>query len=308
MMKYETRASRRIIPRWVSFLIGVGLFLAILYWQRIPQRVETDKTFVELRQSYVTKLKVRGPSPQDYINEALPDGVREVFYNSGDLKLKAWYMPPRTPGRHPALVFYHGGFGFGMEDLDGTIPFQEAGFAVFCPSLRGENGNPGHHELFYGELDDARAALQWARQQPEIDPEHIYTFGHSAGGVISALLSLYPGCGARLTGSSGGLYDNSMFRYLSGVPFNWRDPMECQLRVLPPNASEIKIRHIAYVGEGDLPVLQGIPLATSEARKTNAPLTITKISGNHGTSFGPSVNLFLREVQKTLETPESDRK
>jgi dienelactone hydrolase len=306
-MRPQTLQPRRVIPRWVLVLIGVVLILVIARWRTVPQRVATDKTFLQLRESHVTKLLVTGPSPQQYENEELPKGVRQVLYTSGDLKLKAWYLPPRSPGRHPALVFYHGGFAFGMEDLAATAPFTAADFAVLCPSLRGENGNPGHHELFYGELDDARAALRWMAQQPEVDPAHIYTFGHSAGGVLSALLSLYPDCGARLTGSAGGLYDQTIFRYLDGVPFNTRDPLECQLRILPPNASQIKLPHIAYLGEADRLALYGVPLAESEARKANAPLTLVKVPGDHFASFDPALKLFFKEVQKTLTAPPRDR-
>ncbi len=302
-MRPQPLQSRPVLPRsWIIVITAAVLLFVVNQW-RSSSPVALDKPFLELRATHVTKLTTKGPSPQRYENEALPPGVREVRYPSGDLTLKAWYAVPRSPGRHPALVFYHGGFAFGMEDLDALVPFYKANFVILCPSLRGENGNPGNHEMFYGELDDARAAIRWAAQQPEVDPDHIYTFGHSAGGVLSALLSLYPDCGARLTGSAGGLYDETLFSFRPGVPFNTRDSLECQLRILPPHASQIKRPHIAYVGDGDTPVLHGVPRAESEARKTNAPLTVVKVRGDHGSSLDPAVSLFLSEVQKTLAPP-----
>ena len=68
-----------------------------------------------------------------------------------------------------------------------------AGFAVLLPTPRAENGNPGDFEMFFGELDDARAALERARSLRGIDPDRIAIFGHSAGAVLTALLSAaYP--------------------------------------------------------------------------------------------------------------------
>ena len=93
--------------------------------------------------------------------------------------------------------------GFPLNDC---LPFLAAGFAVMTPTLRGENGNPGSFELFYGEVDDAEAAVRFLAAQPRIDSKRIYTFGHSVGGGISALLSLRPEIPVRKGGSSGGLY------------------------------------------------------------------------------------------------------
>jgi dipeptidyl aminopeptidase/acylaminoacyl peptidase len=72
-------------------------------------------------------------------------------------------------------------------------------------TLRGEDGNPGYHEMFFGEVDDGRAAISWLARQPGIDKSRIYAFGHSAGGVVAALFSLYDDLPLRATGSAGGL-------------------------------------------------------------------------------------------------------
>lgn len=117
-----------------------------------------------------------------------------------------------------------------------------------------------------------------------------------------------PDCGARLTGSAGGLYDATLFQYVKSVPFNSNDPLECQLRLLPPNASEIKIPHIAYVGDGDPLVLHGMPMAEAEARRTNAPLTIVRVPGDHFASFGPSMKLYFQEVQKSVAAASRDKR
>src|SRR5207247_4930451 len=99
------------------------------------------------RKDFVTKLRVRGPAPQPYKQETLPAGVQEVEYTSGDLKLKGWLSADPGDGkRHPAVVFLHGGFSFDISDWRDAAPFAEAGFILFMPMLRAENGNPGVYE------------------------------------------------------------------------------------------------------------------------------------------------------------------
>src|SRR5690606_37405015 len=93
-----------------------------------------------------------------------PPGVSRVAYPSGELELAAWYAVPlgASSGRSaPALVYFHGDFAFGPDDFEAVRPFLEAGYVVMTPTLRGENGNPGDFELLWGEIDDARAAIEW---------------------------------------------------------------------------------------------------------------------------------------------------
>ncbi len=60
--------------------------------------------------------------------------------------------------------------------------------------LEGENDNPGQFELFYGEVDDAVAAIDYLRSVPYVDPSRIYLAGHSTGGSIT----LYPPAAKRM--------------------------------------------------------------------------------------------------------------
>src|SRR2546423_6141829 len=104
------------------------------------------------RAGHSTKLTRSGTSPQEYQDQAPPPDVRVVEYMSGPLKLKAWLTPdPRSGKKFPAVVYVHGGFGFGRGGLDGTQPYCSAGFVVMTPTLPGEKGNAGRFGRFYGE-------------------------------------------------------------------------------------------------------------------------------------------------------------
>jgi len=258
-------------------------------------------TFAQRRARHRTRLTVHGPSPQPYDDETPLAPVQLVHYRSGDLELKAWFvLPPgaRPGSRVPALVFFHGGFAFGGEDFDSLKPFLAAGFAVMTPMLRGENGNPGEYELYYGELDDARAAVAWLRSQKDVDPERVFAFGHSAGGVLAALVSFYPDSGLRLTGSAGGLYDVDVLR--GRAPFDLADREEALLRVPAPNADQFRVRHFGYIGTHDDFIQRGAAKAERLASGAGAPLVVERVPGDHFTSFDPALLAFLKRVQDDL--------
>jgi hypothetical protein len=249
-------------------------------------------SFAKRRAQHSTKLWVHRPAPQPYRDEAPPDGVEVVSYPSGPLSLKAWFAHPPGSGRAPALLYFHGGFAFDRDDFEVVRPFVESGFAVMTPMLRGENGNPGAHEHYYGEVDDARAAIAWLRARPDIDPDRVVAFGHSAGGVVSVLVSLYPDSGLRMSGSAGGLYEESIIG-AHGVPFDASDSEELALRTPARNVDQLQVRHLAYVGRDDLLVLKGVIVA-----KEHAPprLEITYLDGDHVTSLPAAVRSFLAAV------------
>ncbi|OYV06309.1 MAG: hypothetical protein CFE26_07010 [Verrucomicrobiales bacterium VVV1] len=265
---------------------------------KAPAKIESR--WLAKKRTHVTQLTHKGPSPQE--GEPLdspPRGSKTVIYESGHLKLKAWYQPISDGRKHPTLVYLHGGFALGEDDLTILDAFHQAGFVIMTPALRGENGNPGIHELYCGELDDALAAIAWVKKQNEVDPARIVTFGHSAGGVLSALLSLYPDA-AVLTGSCGGLYDVGVFEYRE-CPFDPKNRDESAIRVLPPNVAEMKTRHVAYVGKQDGLVMEGAKAAAEGAKAAGHKLLqIQLLEGDHFETLEPALKLFLAESQKAV--------
>lgn len=267
----------------------------------VSQGSNTEKPFLERRAEFTTNLRSPGPSPQAYDYDRPPEGVEEVVYQSGDLKLKAWLCVPdqemATP--HPAIVYFHGGFAFGASDLYDCMPFLESGYVVMTPWLRGENGQPGNFEAYWGELDDAVAATRWLSKQPYVDIENMYAFGHSAGGVLSAMLSLRDDVPVKHTGSSGGLYDTTLFDYASdgSVPFDGSNPVERQLRVLPGNLKWMKRPHFAFIGREDILVVHGHETAKPEIEAGLGQLKPEIINGGHGSSLPEAMVRYIEVIE-----------
>ncbi|HEX8704040.1 MAG TPA: alpha/beta fold hydrolase [Myxococcaceae bacterium] len=251
--------------------------------------------FMRRRELKGPNLVIEGPSHQPHEVSEVPPEVTAVRYESAGRMLPAWlHVPPTEPGKRlPALVYLHGGFAFGASDYFDMKPFVDAGYIVLVPSWRGENGNPGHFELMFGELDDAVAAVKFLAARDDVDTQRIFALGHSAGGGVASLLSLVPDVPLALTSSIGGLYPEEVFFNWSDIaPFNIRDRESRRLRVLHPHLRQMQRPHIAYVGRDDMVHEFSHTLAKAlppEAHK----LRVISVEGDHFTSVPAGVNAFL---------------
>ncbi|NJK33317.1 MAG: prolyl oligopeptidase family serine peptidase [Deltaproteobacteria bacterium] len=272
-----------------------------------PPPIEERAPYLARRSAHVTRLHERGPSPGNYGELERPPGVLEVTYPSGELQLKAWLARPIGGYRLPALVYFHGDFAFGADDFEVVRSFVSAGFVVMTPMLRGENGNPGDFELLWGEVDDARAAIEWVAQQPEVDRSRIYAFGHSIGGGVAAMLTLYPELPLRRTGSCGGIYVPETFRRWAAsegnadlVRFDPNDPDETELRVLGPNVAWMVHPHVAYVGQDDPWFLDNGAGVRDRAWSLGKPFDLVMVEGDHMGSLAPALAAFLQVARNDL--------
>lgn len=99
---------------------------------------------------------------------------------------------PDAPGKYPVVLFSHG-FNGCMTDFDAsTACLCRQGIAAvsftFCGgSTRDKSGFPTTKMSVLTERDDLLAMLQWVRQQPGFDPERVFLFGGSMGGLVSVL-------------------------------------------------------------------------------------------------------------------------
>ena len=112
----------------------------------------------------------------------------DVTFVSGSDRCAAWFYPPTGAAGDPAPVVVLGiGLGSIKEmGLDGYArTFQELGFAALAFDYRsfGEStGSPRQVIDVPAQLDDWRAAIEFARSQPGVDPDRVVVWGTSFGG------------------------------------------------------------------------------------------------------------------------------
>jgi acetyl esterase/lipase len=244
--------------------------------------------FVEARLAHPTALHTVAPSPERLGAPTTPEGALAIHYEGATGPLLAWFATPPGPGPHPLLVYLHGGFALAPSDFEAVRPVLDAGFAVMTPSWRGENGNPGALELLFGELDDAAAAIAWARARPEVDARRLHVLGHSVGGGLAALLSLRRDVDVVDTASIGGIYVPETFVRWAKSDGNAKlvrfDPAlrhERELRVLGPNVADMAHPHTAYIGRDDAPFLPNAAAVREAAARVGAPFVVESVDGDH---------------------------
>lgn len=189
-------------------------------------------TLLEERKKHPTVLIKKTKAPGD-VDNTPPANVSVVHYNSAGRKLMAWLAMPKAPGKHPVVMFAHGGWTLSKADFPPLRTFLNKGYAVMVPAWRAENGNAGDFEMCFGEVDDAVAAINYLASNPKVDPERIYAAGHSSGGTLVTLLAevcpkvrKVAACGAYVNMTEHGPYDDAPFDKSRRMEVVTRSPAE----------------------------------------------------------------------------------
>jgi dienelactone hydrolase len=268
------------------------------------------------RRTAPVRLRVEGPAPAPVAPLTLGPGMEEVRYTSSSAAGAALSLlavvarPPRTPvtsqtpvEKAPGLLLLHKGFVLDDETLAQAQAFVDEGFVVMMPTWRGENGNPGSFELWRGELDDARAAARWLAEDPEVDVDRMYAFGHSAGGGLATLLALEQSSPFRLIASSNGIYAVGTFARWAAdeprrVPFDLDSHDEKTVRVLVPNAHEIEQPLLLYVGKDDFWSRTHATMARDRAQAVGKRIEVVELPGDHMASMQAALDAFRSRIVK----------
>lgn len=115
--------------------------------------------------------------------------VYRVTYKSGGLKVRGLMFENQAKkGKLPGIVFNHGGVD-GIPEVfkNRCRELSSAGYHVFAPSYRGEDGSGGRVEVAAGEVDDAINGARVLKQWPGVDASRIAMAGTSHGGIITLL-------------------------------------------------------------------------------------------------------------------------
>lgn len=123
-----------------------------------------------------------------------PKSRKDVSFEVGGLSVSAWlYLPEELSAPVPCIVMSHG-FG-GTKDMileSYALRFQEAGFAALTFDYRyfGESeGEPRQLFLIPYQLEDYRAAIEYARGLKEVDRDRIALWGTSASGGYGLIIA-----------------------------------------------------------------------------------------------------------------------
>jgi acetyl esterase/lipase len=128
---------------------------------------------------------------------AVPEGVRvvrdiEYVEGGGDRNRLDLYLPEKTEGGLPLVVWIHGGgWSAGSKAGCPAVPLSAKGYAVASINYR-----LSQDAIFPAQIEDCKAAIRWLRAnaaQYGIDPERIGVWGASAGGHLVALLGTTAG-------------------------------------------------------------------------------------------------------------------
>jgi dipeptidyl aminopeptidase/acylaminoacyl peptidase len=270
--------------------LGTALGLAFPAWTK----GEPAKNYADLKEAradFSTKLTREGPPPKIYEAGPLPSGAEEIWYESEGRKLMGWRSAEPTDGaKHPAVVFAHGGYFLKETAWEATHGFRDAGYVVLTPALRAENGNPGHFEGFWGEVDDLVAAGEYLASLSFVDPDRVYLSGHSVGGTLAMLGSMYPSR-FRAVAASGGCPDTGLFfSYLPAyAPFDRKDKEEIRLRSPIELTSYIqKPLHLFY-GDTETVYAEHAKKLCERAQKDKKECKLKIVKGNHKTSVPRAV-------------------
>lgn len=293
----------------VAALMGCGMLVVLcaggigtaIWWitssTSFPEQTED---YAQARQHFQTKLVRQGPAPQTWRHEQPPPEAKEVPYGSGGLRLKAWVSGPPLDGRRrPAILFLHGGFAFGADDWEQTLPFRNAGFVAMTPMLRGENGLPGSYSMFYNEVEDVLAAAETLAQLPYVDSNRLYVAGHSVGGTL-ALLAALTSNRFRAAASFSGSPDQVAWARGQPelVPFDPTDTREFQMRSPLAFARSFQCPVRLYYGSQEFFFASSSQKTAQLAKSAGRDVEALSVPGDHFTSVEPAMRQCIAFFQQ----------
>jgi len=253
----------------------------------VQPEIEIQKgDYAEARKTFQTHLTKKMKAPGKLEMLQMPPGVKEVEFNSGTLKLRAWLSVPEGIGqdKNEAVLFLHGGFAFGAEDWEMAKPYRDAGFVVMAPRLRGENGQEGAFSLFYDEVDDVIAALDYLAAQPFVDAKQIHVAGHSVGGTL-ALLAAMTSSRFKSAASFSASPDQAIYCKVGIpqkiVPFSMNERRELQMRSPLAYAASFKCPVRMFYGMQEPHFHLSTQQTRKLARAKKLDVDAIRIEGNH---------------------------
>ena len=160
------------------------------------EKHEEKVNFVELRKNHETKIIAQSKSTK---TPEQPPANHFLLEKYSSPEGKMWmYITPKMTFRNsrPAVIWLSNTLDHPLNsqlwnepkefDLR-PIKIKSYKIVTLIPSLRGRYNNPGQKELFYGELEDIKAAFNYLSQHPNVDPNQIFLVGHGEGATLALI-------------------------------------------------------------------------------------------------------------------------
>ena len=111
-----------------------------------------------------------------------------VRFSSGDATLAGTLFLPNKPGKHPAVVLFHGS-GPQPRDSDRADWFAACGIAALTYDKRGVGQSTGDFRTipFQDLVEDGLSGIAFLKARSDIDAKHIGVWGISQGGWLGPL-------------------------------------------------------------------------------------------------------------------------
>ena len=261
--------------------------------------------YSEARKSFQTNLLVKAASPQlAPPSIQIPPGIEIIPYSSGELKLSAYVdSAPANGEKRPAVLFLHGGFAFGDDDLQMPQPYRDAGYVVMVPVLRGENGQPGNFSYYYDEVEDVLGAAEALAALPYVDAEKIYLAGHSAGGVLTQLTAMTSNKFVAAASFSGNcnaqnFTDHTLMR------FDTTDLQEYLVRSPVAYATSFKCPVRLYYGNEEFWIVAQTLETVTRAKGAGINIESESVAGDHMTAVPESIQRSINFFKSLEKKPE----
>ena len=174
------------------FLLIIALWMSVC--------TANAESILEARASNKTKL-VKNIRDLETLPLPPKDIISLVKYKTELGEMSAYLtVPPKKKKKSPAIIWITGGFPAGgigdsawkprpkTNDQSAKI-YRESGIVMMYPAFRGNAGNPGFQEGFYGEVNDVLSALEYLKKLDYVDNSNIYLGGHSTGGTLALLVA-----------------------------------------------------------------------------------------------------------------------
>lgn len=130
--------------------------------------------------------------------------MNDIQFDSQGERCRAWFERPKGSGPYALVILGHGFSGTRDVKLnDFASRFRAAGYATLVIEYRNFGESAGavrQHLNPWGEIQDWKAALAWARAQPDIDVARIVLWGTSfGGGLVLSVAAQDPGVAATIS-------------------------------------------------------------------------------------------------------------